>query len=142
MCGFALDDTRVLEGGPLGSFTGTAARAVTMLLRPNALFLSTAAAANHATLLPLYAWFERNLLLAEADSRPFRQALTTQLLDDPGTRESVLAFLRAADLGITGATMIEPDPAVRERVQRAVRILAGQEDDNDGPESGTSRPLG
>jgi len=160
--GFTLDDTRVLEEWAyryphgraalifhrrgneveLGSVDRVQGRAVTTLLRPNALFLSTAAAANHATLLPLYAWFERNLLLAEADSRPFRQALTTQLLDDPGTRESVLAFLRAADLGITGATMIKPDPAVRERLQRAVRILAGQDDDNDGAESVDVAPFG
>lgn len=152
--GFVLDDARVIEEWAYRYPHGRAAlifhrrrddvefgaagraqsRAVGILLRPNALFLSTAAAANHGTLLPLYAWFERNLLLAEADSRPFRQALTTQLLDDPRTREGVLAFLRAADLGITGATMIEPDPAVRERMQRAVRILAGNDDDMDSVE--------
>jgi hypothetical protein len=150
--GFRLDDSRVIEEWAfryphgrsallfhrresdveLGTVERAKGRAVTELLRPNALFLSTAASANHATLLPLYAWFERNLLLAEAGSRQFRQALTTQLLDEPGTRENVLAFLRAADLGITGAKMIEPDPAVRERVQRAVRILAGEEEEPSG----------
>lgn len=149
--GFVLDDTRILEewayryprGRPamlfhrhadtvdLGSVERAKGRAVTELLRPNALFLSTAASANHAVLLPLYAWFERNLLLAEANSRQFRQALTAQLLEDPGARERVLAFLRAADLGVTGAQMVEPDPVTRERMQRAVRIILGQEEEPD-----------
>jgi hypothetical protein len=133
--GFVIDDTQVIEEWArrypngrsvllfhrsgddveLGSVDRAKSRAVTELLRPNALFLSTAASANHATLLPLYAWFERNLLLAEAD-----------------TRGKVLAFLRAADLGITGAKVVEPDPAVRERMHRAVRLLAGHEEDSNG----------
>jgi uncharacterized protein len=154
--GFSLDDTRVIEewatwyprGRPAllfhrhdlkvihGAVERTKGRAVGELMRPNALFLSTAASANHRALLPLYAWFGRNLLLAEASSRPFRQALTTQLLDEPGQREQVLAFLAAADLGITGARKLELDPAVRERVQRAVRILAGNEGEPENSDNG------
>lgn len=149
--GFVLDDVRVTEEWAyryphgraalvfhrrgddieIGSADRAQGRAVAKLLRPNALFLSTAASANHVALLPLYAWFERNLLLAEAGSRHVRQALTTQMLDEARTRDNVLAFLRAADLGITGAREVEPDPAVRDRLQRAVRILSGQEDDLD-----------
>ncbi len=149
--GFVLDDTRILEewayryphGRPaqlfhrrgdavdLGSVERAKSRVVVELLRPNALFLSTAASANHATLLPLYAWFEQNLVLAEADSRPVRQALTAQLMEDPGTRDRVLAFLTAADLGVTGVQQIEPDPVTRERMQRAVRIILGQEEEPD-----------
>ena len=155
--GFTLDDEQVIEewalwyprGRPallfqrsglkvdLGSVERTKGRAVAGLLRPNALFLSTAASVNHQALLPLYAWFGRNLLLAEASSRPFRQALTTQLLDDPVSRERVLALLRAADLGLTGAKKREIDPAVKERVQRAVRILAGEEGDLDASDEGS-----
>ncbi|NNN21661.1 MAG: ATP-binding protein, partial [Acidimicrobiales bacterium] len=56
----------------LGALDKVKGKAVTELLRPNALFLSTAASANHPTLLPLYGWFSRNLILAEARSRPFR----------------------------------------------------------------------
>ncbi len=97
------------------------------LLRGNALFLSTAASANHPALLPLYRWFSRNLLLAEADSRPFRQALTTEMLNDEHRREQVLALLQAADLGVTGAKKHEPDPVMQERLRRAVRILSGIE---------------
>lgn len=154
--GFALDDERVREEWAyryphgkavrlfhrrgddveLGSADRVKGRAVMELLRPNALFLSTAASANHPALLPLYAWFTRNLRLAEVGSREFRQALTTQLLDDDTRRGQVLALLRAADLGITGAKMYELDPVMKERLQRAVRIIAGQEGEPDGADEG------
>ena len=154
--GFALDDDHVLEEWAyryphgkavrlfhrwgneveLGSAQRVKGRAVLELLRPNALFLSTAASANHPVLLPIYAWFARDLWLAEASSREFRQALTTQLLDDDARRGQVLALLRAADLGITGAKKYQLDPVVKDRLQRAVRILAGQEGDLDSVEEG------
>ncbi|WP_436527541.1 AAA family ATPase [Actinoplanes sp. HUAS TT8] len=151
--GFVLDDSRIIEewayrsphGRPamlfhrrlddveLGAVERAKGRAVLELLRPNALFLSTAAAANHGTLLPLYAWFERNLLLAEAGSRLFRQSLTTQLMEDASTRERVLDLLRAADLGITGVRRVEPDPATKERMQRALHIILGREEEPGSP---------
>ena len=154
--GFALDDERVLDEWAysyphgkavrlfrrrgsdveLGSAERVKGRAVIELLRPNALFLSTAASANHPVLLPIYAWFTRNLQLAEASSRQFRQALTTQLLDGDARRGQVLALLRAADLGITGAKKYRLDPVMKERLQRAVRILAGQEGEPDGTDEG------
>jgi hypothetical protein len=154
--GFALNDDHVLEEWAyryphgkavrlfhrwgneveLGSAERVKGRAVLELLRPNALFLSTAASANHPVLLPIYAWFARNLRLAAASSRQFRQALTTQLLDDDARRGQVLALLRAADLGITGAKKYQLDPVVKDRLQRAVRILAGQEGDLDSAEEG------
>jgi hypothetical protein len=154
--GFVIDDERVIEEWAfryprgraallfhrrgtdveLGSADRVKGRAVGELLRPNALFLSTAASANHPALLPLYAWFRRNLLLAEADSRAFRQALTTQLLDDPTASERVLALLQAADLGITGAKKRGLDPVMKERIKRAVHILAGIEGEPDGSEEG------
>lgn len=154
--GFVLDDDQVLEEWAyryphgkavrlfhrrgirldLGSVERAKSRAVGELLRPNALFLSTAASANHPVLLPIYAWFTRNLRLAEASSREFRQALTTQLLDDDTRRGQVLSLLRAADLGITGAKKYQLDPVMKERLQRAVRILAGQEGEADSAAEG------
>ena len=154
--GFVIDDDRVIDEWAfhyphgraallfrrqhthveLGSMNRAKGRAVSELLRPNALFLSTAASAAHPTLLPLYAWFSRNLRLAEANSRAFGQALTTQLLDDPASRERALAMLRAADLGITGAKKHELDPVVRDRLTRAVRIISGLEDEPAGGEEG------
>ena len=154
--GFVIDDRHVLEEWAyryprgraallfhrradqveFGSVERAKGRAVMELLRPNALFLSTAASANHPVLLPLYSWFGHNLLLAEATSRQFRQALTTELLDNETSREHVLALLRAADLGVVGAKKHELDPVVKERLQRAVRILSGQEGEPDGTEEG------
>jgi hypothetical protein len=103
-------------------------RAVRQLLRPNALFLSTAAHANHPILLKLYEWFSRNLPIAEAASRASRQAFTLQILEDESKRESALELLRAADLGITGARKYELDEETRERFRRIARILAGEEE--------------
>jgi AAA15 family ATPase/GTPase len=111
------------EDVQFGAAERSRSRAVMELLRPNALFLSTAASANHPVLLPLYEWFEHGLLLAETQSRPSRQALTAELLDDPKHREQVLALLQAADIGITGATKEELDAATRDRLQRAMKIL-------------------
>lgn len=154
--GFVIDDERVIEEWAFQYPNGRAAllfrrdreeiefgsgqrsksRAVAELLRPNALFLSTAASANHPLFLPLYAWFGRNLRLAEGSSRHFRQALTTALLDDESTREQVLSLLRAADLGVTGAKKHAPDPVMRERLRRIVRILAGEEGEPDPNDDG------
>lgn len=120
----------------LGAPDRVKGKAVIELLRPNALFLSTAASANHPALLPLYGWFSRNLVLAEAKTRPFRQAFTTQLLEDREKGERVLALLRAADLGVSGAKKQEPNPVMRERLQRAVRILMGQEGETENTEEG------
>jgi len=153
--GFVLDDERILEEWALhyprgrasvlfrregdaievGSTARVLTRAVTTLLRPNALFLSTAASANHPLLLPLYGWFHRNLLLAEASSRSIRQAFTAKLLDDPIARERILMLLRAADLGVTDARVHELDAAARDRLERAARIIAGEEEKRDGADS-------
>ena len=118
----------------LGASHRSKGRAVSDLLRPNALFLSTAASANHPDLLPLYEWFGRNLVVADAQTRPYRQALTTQMLEDGERKQRVLELLRAADLGITGARTLELDPVLRDRLNRAVRILAGEDPDSDGGE--------
>jgi hypothetical protein len=152
--GFILDDTEILEewafwypkGRPalifrreraeveFGSVERQRSRAVLDLLRPNALFLSTAASANHPALLPLWDWFSRNLRLAEADSRPTRQALTTKMLADPDRRDQVLALLQAADLGVVDAKKATMDPEMQDRLRRAVLILNGIEEDSDsGP---------
>jgi uncharacterized protein len=145
--GFAVDDQSVVEEwayyyprgrqatvfhrthGDLrvGAVERAKSRAIREVLRANALFLSTAAAANHEALSHLFEWFERNLLLAEADTRPFRQAYTAKLLEDDALRPAVLELLRAADLGIAGAHALEPDPVLRERLAKAVEVLMGED---------------
>ena len=125
-----------------GSIERQKTRAVQELIRSNALFLSTAASAKHGALLPLYQWFSRNLILAEADSRPWRQALTTQMLSEDHHRDRVLALLQAADLGVTSAQKREPDPIIQERFRRAVRILQGIEEEPESDEGPTFEELG
>ncbi len=115
----------------LGTAERTRSRAVLNLLRPNALFLSTAAAIDHPALLPLYRWFDQNLRLAEADSRLARQVLTAAMTDEGAQRDAVLQLLRAADLGITDVRKQPPDPAMQEKVRRVVRILLETEDEPD-----------
>ena len=142
--GFAIDDEQVVEewayrfpkgraallfrrdtaGVRLGATDRMKGRAVQEILRRNALFLSAAAAADHPALLPLFEWFENNLLLVEADTRPLRVAFTAEMLaDDHPFRRAVLGFLRAADLGITDAREAEPDPAELERLRKVLRAM-------------------
>lgn len=110
------------------SVPGAKSRAVTDILRRNALVLSTAAATGHPNLSPLYEWFRRNLLLAEADSRPMRHAFSAHMLTHSETRGKLMALLKAADLGIVGLSEEEIDPVIQERLERAVRVLSGSED--------------
>jgi uncharacterized protein len=111
------------------------ARMVERLLRPNALFLSTAGAAAHAPLMSLHRWFASNLVLAEAANRVLRHARTISLLQDSRKRKRVLDLLRVADLGITDARIQELDPDFLDRVQRAVRIMQGKEAETEATET-------
>jgi uncharacterized protein len=152
--GFRVDDSRVIEEWArryphgkaatlfrrredhpleLGESNRARGRAVTEILRPNSLFLSAAAAANHPDLLPLYEWFESNFVLAEASSRERRWMYTAHLLTHDNDRSRVLDMLHAADLGITDARARKPDPEMMERVRRAVRILNNIEDEATPP---------
>lgn len=132
---------RTGEDVELGASIRAKARATLELLRPNALFLSTDAAVKQPALSRLFGWFARNLVLAEAESRASRQALTTRMLEDPATRDGVLEMLRAADLGVSDAKHTEMDPVMRERFRRALRILEGIEAESEsgadeGPDLG------
>ena len=108
-------------------------RAVNEILRPNALYLSAASAADHPGLAPLYQWFDKNLTLCEASSREKRWAYTTHLMTHENYREKILAMLHAADLGITDARLREPDPEMLERIRRIMKILQ-QEMSSEGSE--------
>ena len=119
-------------------------RALARLVRKNALLLSVAGAVADGSgdkprgitnpLYPLFAWFRTSLGLMEADNRRARIAHTTNCLEYPERRGAILDLLRAADLGITEMERVQIDPELAERLQRALRILDGRED-----ESGTGR---
>jgi uncharacterized protein len=130
--------SRKLDAVEPGSSARGETRAVERLLRRNALFLSTAGAANHSQLVPLFEWFRRNLLSAVVANRPSRQAFTIEMLDRGISRERILTLLRAADLGIVGARKLEVDAALKERVARALREAVHEDgkpsDDEPGPE--------
>lgn len=98
-------------------------RAIIPLLRPNALFLSTAASANHPNLLSLYEWFQGNLAIADADSRTVRQFFTTHMLEHEEYKKRVISLLRSADLGVIGAEAVKMDAATRERMHRVLTVL-------------------
>ena len=145
---FSLDDERVLEESAswypngravrlfdrdpaevtLGAAHRAKGRAAIGILRPNALFLSAAAQIEHPALLRLYKWFAENLLMVDTESHQLRTMFTAALLDHATFRDPVIRLMRAADLGITAARMVELDPVIQERVRRVARILSGEED--------------
>lgn len=107
----------------LGPATRADGKPALPLLRENALFLSTAAATNHPVLLPLFAWFRRNLVIAEVESRHVRHLLTVDALSDDQLTNASIALLQAADLGISGAHRQAPDPETKDRLRRVVAVL-------------------
>lgn len=106
-------------------------RRLSPLLRDNALLLSVAGAADDEQLGPLFNWFLHNLRLAQAANRGGRAARTAELVKDPDAKERVMALVRAADLGVCDIERATVDPEVAERLQRAIRILNGEEGDPD-----------
>ncbi|MXW89360.1 MAG: ATP-binding protein, partial [Acidimicrobiaceae bacterium] len=107
----------------------SAGRALRQLLRDNALFLSVAGAADDEQLGPLFGWFLRNLLLAQSANRGSRAVRTAEMVKQPDTKERVMALARAADLGVCDIERATVDPEVAERLQRALRVLQGEEGD-------------
>jgi len=67
--------------------------------RENALFLSTAIQLNSTQLLPVFAWFQRRLIVIVGIGG-FNATLTLRLLDTPDGKDRVLPFVREADPGI------------------------------------------
>lgn len=151
--GFVLDDARVISEYAVRYPRGAArtifrregmdvnagdeyrakGRAIGEILRPNSLYLSAAAAADHPGLLPLHEWFTSNLTFCEASGRQARWAYAAKLLADADRRDEVLSMLHAADLGITDARVRRPEPEVVERVQRMLKILQKEMDLPDIP---------
>ncbi|WP_327168138.1 AAA family ATPase [Streptomyces subrutilus] len=75
--------------------------------RPNALLLSTAGTDNHPQLSPLFHWFRKNMwLIGPETERAERERYTTKELS--GVRaHRINELLQVADLGITGAKVVE-----------------------------------
>jgi predicted ATPase len=118
----------------LGSHLRARGRATEEILRPNALFLSTAAATNHPLFLPLYEWFQRNLLYADVRTRHARQGITAKLLEEDDRRQQILDLLSEADLGVTDVSRREFEPEVKEKLNKMLDAIRGEDADEDLPE--------
>jgi len=73
----------------------------TQSTRPEELFLSKAIQLNNTQLLPVFAWFQKRLVIIVGPSL-LNRALTLKLLDTADGKTKLLPFLRAADFGIDG----------------------------------------
>jgi AAA15 family ATPase/GTPase len=86
-----------------GSMFAGAKRIWQEATRPNALFLSTAIQLNSDSLAPLYAWFANNLHVLPDGGQPSHEFSTERIQSDLG-RTEIVAFLRAADIGISSVS--------------------------------------
>ncbi|MER5256180.1 AAA family ATPase [Streptomyces sp. NPDC002855] len=93
--------------------------------RPDALLLSTAGTDNHPQLSPLFHWFRRNLwMINPEEERAERERYTTKELSGPRAKR-IQELLRVADLGITGAHVVQDGPG-RDVVKLTHRSAAGE----------------
>lgn len=67
--------------------------------RPNALFLSTAVQLNSTQLQPVFDWFRNTLHVVSLDG--WSPAFSMSLCQDDKSKQRVLEFLSAADLGVS-----------------------------------------
>lgn len=140
--GFSVSDTAVLEewlhaypkgkrqawfsrrtGEPM-SFSQKMAgdnRTIEGLMRPNSLFLSTAAQNNHPALSSVYRWFSDSLdFVIGGRTRSMHRA--TELCADPQYRDSIVSMVTRADLGIADLRL--KDEHMPEETKRMVLALA------------------
>ena len=114
-------------------------RTLARLVRKNALLLSVAGAVADgsdddrqgvvALLGPLFNWFRTNLGLMESANREARITHTAKRLEAPKAEPAIVALLQAADLGITKIERLPIEPELAERMERALRILNGLEEE-------------
>ncbi|NVI86045.1 ATP/GTP-binding protein [Actinomadura sp. BRA 177] len=85
--------------------------------RPNALFLTVAAAFNQPYLSPIHAWFRQNLwFVAPGEGESVLGGFTAEKLRDPATTDRIIKLLKVADLGIDGAESEVVDGRTRIRL--------------------------
>jgi len=131
--------TRDDQEPSFGQAYRSSGRTLARLVRKNALLLSVAGAAADGSgdkrpgivnlVGPLFNWFRRNLGLMESDNRDDRITYTAKRLEIPKAEAEIVALLQAADLGITRIERLPIDPEVAERMERALRVLNGLEEE-------------
>lgn len=101
-------------------------KTISDLLRPNALYLSVAAAAqNHELLGRLHRWFRDGLRTASDGDYQVRLNYTVGLLrdGDSRSRNALTDLLRFSDLGVTELEFHEPDQSLLDETQRIEAAL-------------------
>lgn len=73
--------------------------------RANALFLSTAVQLNSTQLQPVFDWFKETLHVVTLDG--WNPAFSTSLCENEAMKERIVAFLRAADLGVADLRILK-----------------------------------
>lgn len=108
--------------------------AIAEIVRENSLFLSAAAANNHPDLRPLARWFgNRRRLSSNAN---LHLLPPPELLDD-----ETMSLLRYADVGVSGATVMErPDDEIERSLGRARATRVRVTFDEDGAARDLVRP--
>jgi len=106
-------------------------RVLEKLSKKDALVLSVAGAIENITLLPLFDWFEHNYFYVTPQNFDQRASHTASMLQDEVYKKRLLSLIKLAGLGITGIRRTEPDPDMTDRLKRALRILEGEEDNNE-----------
>ncbi|WP_103504359.1 MULTISPECIES: ATP/GTP-binding protein [unclassified Streptomyces] len=105
-------------------------RTIAKLIRPNSLFLSVAAAQNHALLGEIYQWFRSSFRSATDYDLVSRLRFTADhYLAGAGAGEPIMQLLRYADFGIGEIAVVDAEPereAEHERLERAIREAMGE----------------
>lgn len=95
-------------------------RTIEGLMRPNSLFLSTAAQNNHVALSPVYGLFSRSLEFVHRERTEWR-LLSAELCADPNYKTYIVKMMAFADLGI--ADLRVGETAMPEAAKRVLSVL-------------------
>jgi AAA15 family ATPase/GTPase len=106
-------------------------RTISGITRANALFLSVAASNNHGYLERVRQVITTNIRMIDDDNRPERTQFTIAALDDLVMRARIVAFLRAADLGIEDILTRQEKVTQNETLISEIMRLVGIDQEKD-----------
>jgi AAA15 family ATPase/GTPase len=89
--------------------------------RPNALFLTVAAAFNHPHLGPIHDWFKSNLWFIGDDDEGVRSGFTGRKLQNPAVKDRLKRLLEVADLGVDGVNLEQGERGMKVRLSHRGR---------------------
>lgn len=89
--------------------------------RPNALFLTVAAAFNHPHLGPIHDWFKKNLWFIGDGDEGVHSGFTGRKLQNPAVKDRLKRLLEVADLGVDGVDLEEGERGMKVRLSHRGR---------------------